>query len=339
MRFKGTVALFIVLIVVGAYVYFTEFHGKEERQKQEESKNNAIQIDAKDITEISLIYPDRTITGNKKAEKQWEITSPATLEADSAEWEQLASGIGRLQRGETVAQDVQDLSPYGLQQPPVKLVAKLKDGKSVGFLIGGDNPKKIGKYAKLVDGNEVFLIAPPSERAFTKTLIDMRNKNLLAQADWQKVDKIEIRRGPENFVLLKTGSDWKRGDGKKLQSDKVSRTLNTLEGEKASDIIDNPKTLSDYGLDKPKLEFILGAGSKEVGRIAFGAVSTTPEGIYVKSSAGAPVMIVSKGAFASLNVNPDDLVDNGEGTTASPAPPGSPPTITPPPVVMQKKGS
>ena len=77
MRFKGTYILLFLFAVIGGYVYFTEYRGKEERQKQEEAKKKVFSIEDKDITEISLIYPDRTITGVKKGEKQWQITSPA----------------------------------------------------------------------------------------------------------------------------------------------------------------------------------------------------------------------------------------------------------------------
>src|SRR6267142_979534 len=106
MKFKGTAALFIVFVVLGAFVYFTEYRGKEERQKQEESKKKAVQVEQKDVNEISLIFPDRTITGVKKGEKQWQITSPAGVEADSDEWESLASNVPKIEREETVAQNV-----------------------------------------------------------------------------------------------------------------------------------------------------------------------------------------------------------------------------------------
>src|ERR1041385_63551 len=100
MKFKSTAALFLVFLVLGGYVYFTEFRGKEERQKQEETKKKVFPVDDKDITEISLIYPDRTITGVKKGEKQWEITSPAGIEADPDEWQQLAADIPKIERGD-----------------------------------------------------------------------------------------------------------------------------------------------------------------------------------------------------------------------------------------------
>src|SRR5437667_9694672 len=149
MRFKGTAALFLVFVVLGGYVYFTEFRGKEERQKQTEAKKKAFPVDEKDITEISLIYPDRTITGMKKGEKQWEITAPAGLEADSDEWQQLASNIPRIERDDTVAQNAPDLTPFALKNPPVKLAAKTKDGKTPEISFGAENHTKPHNYDRL----------------------------------------------------------------------------------------------------------------------------------------------------------------------------------------------
>ncbi len=57
MRFKGTTILFIVFLILGGYVYLAEFRGKDERQKQEESKKKAFQIEDKDNSEINLISP------------------------------------------------------------------------------------------------------------------------------------------------------------------------------------------------------------------------------------------------------------------------------------------
>src|SRR5215813_1418037 len=426
MRFKGTAALFLAFIVLGGYVYFTEFRGKEERQKQEQSKKRVFPVEEKDITEVSLIFPDRTITGVKKAEKQWEITSPTGLEADSDEWEQLASNVPKIEREDTVAQNVQDLAQFGLKDPAVKVAAKTKDGKTLEILFGAENPKKSYNYAKLASGNDVFLSASNWAKSFTKNVSDLRNKKVLefetddidnikivegtkeleAQKsgdDWQlkkpidtkadsneistftssirfarvnsfpeppvdtktagldapairitlhdnkakadrtlligktsstdryyardasrdtifiidkeiadkarrplfdwrdktitkmdreKIDKIEILRGSETLSLLKAGSDWKLADNKKLQWDKVSAMQNTIEFDKAKDIIDNPKSLAQYGLDKPKLEVVLRQGSNELLRIAFGGDSKTPEGVYLKTADNPAVKVV-----------------------------------------------
>ncbi len=443
MRFKGTLVLFLVFAVLGGYVYFTEFRGKEERQKQQEAKKKVFSIEDKDITEISLTYPDRTITGVKKGEKQWQITSPAGLEAEPDEWEQLAANVPKIEREDTVAQNVQDLSQFGLKDPAVKVSAKTKQGKTVEILFGAENPKKTFNYAKLPGGTDVFLSASNWARTFTKTLSDLRNKKVLefeaddidnlkivdgkkeleAQKtgdDWQlkkpletkadaseistftsslrfarvssfpdppvdgktagldppvikitlhdskakadrlllvgktsgtdkyyardasrdaifiidkeipekarrplfdwrdksitkvdreKIDKIEIVRGADTTTLLKAGSEWKLPDNRKLQWDKVSGMLNTLDFEKAKEITDTPKALSTYGLDKPKLEVVLRNGSNELARVGFGNDSKMPEGIYLKTSSGPAVVVVSKDVFDKFNAKTEDLIE------------------------------
>lgn len=456
MRFKGTAALFVVFLGLGVYVYFTEYRGREERQKQEAAKKKLFQFEQKDVAEISLVYPDRTITGVKKGEKQWEITSPAGVEADPDEWEQLASSITSIEREDTVAENAQDLAPFGLKDPPVKVLAKLNDGKQFEIMFGGENPKKTFAYAKLGSANDVFLTGSSSVRTFTKTVSDLRNKKVLdfetddvdsvkitegarelelqksgenwqvkkpvdtkadsgdiatfissirfarvssfpdtpidaktagldppamritlhdgkakadralligktaqtdkyyardasrdavfiidkdiaekarrpvfdwrdktvAKLDRDKVDKIEIQRGAENVSAVKDGADWKAADGKKLQWDKISSMLNAVEFEKAKDIIDAPKSLSTYGLDKPKQEVVFRQGSNEIGRVSFGADSKMPEGIYVKTAESPAVMVVSKDIFDKFNVKAEDLVEStpapAEG--AAPAP-------------------
>jgi hypothetical protein len=443
MRFKSTAVLFLVFVVLGGYVYFTEYRGKEERQKQEQAKKKVFAVEDKDITEISLIYPDRTITGVKKGEKQWQISSPAGVEADSDEFEQLVSNIPKIEREDSVAQNATDLSSFGLKDPPVKVSAKTKDGKTLEILFGAENPKKTFTYAKLPGGNDVFLTAGNWAKTFTKTVSDVRNKKVLefeaddidnlkisegskeleaqkAGEDWQlkkpiettadkseistftssirfarvnsfpdppvdaktagldmpaikitlhdnkakadrtlligktsstdryyardasrdtifiidkeiadkarrplfdwrdkaitkvdrdKIDKIEIQRGAEMITLLKAGSDWKLPDNKKAQWDKASGMLNALDFEKAKDIIDAPKALSTYGLDKPKLEVVLRQGSNELVRVGFGNDSKMPEGIYLKTSTSPAVKVVSKDVFDKFNIKADDVIE------------------------------
>jgi len=443
MRFKSTAIMFVVFAVLGGYVYFKEFRGQEERQKQEETKKRLFSIEEKDITEISIVYPDRTLSAVKKGEKQWQITSPAGIEADSDEWEQLAANVAKIDREDTVAENASDVTAFGLNQPGVKLTAKTKDGKSLEVQFGAENPKKTHNYAKLSSGSDVFLVANNWSKTFTKTVSDVRNKKVLefepddidnvkivegtkeleaqkSGEDWQlkkpidskadpgeissftssvrfarvssfpepavdaktagleppairitlrdgkakadrtlligktaetgryyardasrdmifvidkeivekarkplfdfrdksitkvdrdKIEKIEIQRGTETVSMLKDGTEWKLSDNKKLQWDKVSAMLNGLDFEKAKDVIDSPKALSTYGLDKPRLQVVLRQGANELARISFGAESKMPEGIYLKTADNPSVKVVAKDVFDKFNVKVEELVE------------------------------
>src|ERR1051325_2480172 len=114
MKFKGTTALLAVFLLLGAYVYFAEYRGKEDRQKQQEAKKKAINVNAKDITEISLIFPDHTFAASKKDDK-WQATEPAGIDFDQDEWDVVASNIPRIEREDTVTTQAPDLAQFGLK--------------------------------------------------------------------------------------------------------------------------------------------------------------------------------------------------------------------------------
>lgn len=442
MRFKGTFVLLILFLGLGSYVYFTEIRGREARQQAEEAKKKVFQVEQKDITEISLVYPDRTITGVKKGEKKWEMTSPSGIEADPDEWDLLASYVPKIERDQTVMDNAPDLAEFGLNEPAIKLIAKTSGGQTLEVLFGNENPRKTLNYAKLSNSNEVFLTPNSWATSFTKTVSDLRNKRVLefevddvdmvtlsgggrqvefqkSGEDWQvkkpldtkadkneisaflssirfarasfpdpvpaaqvtglsraavritlhdakakadrvllvgntaeadkyyardtsrdavftidkdipekarrpifdwrdktvvqvdrdRIEEIDIQRGDETSSIRKDGSDWKLADGRKVQADKVSGMLSTLEFEKAKDIIDSPRTLSFYGLDKPRIDVAFKQGSTEMERFAFGGESKDSEGVYIKTSDDPAVRVVSKELFDKFDVKADDLVE------------------------------
>src|ERR1041385_196644 len=138
MRFKGTTALLAIFIVLGAYVYFAEYRGKDKKQTQEEAKKKAIKVDPNDVTEISLVFPDHTITGVRKGEKQWEVTTPPGIEPDQDEWELLATNLPRVEKEDTVTNQPGDLTPFGLKDPGLKVITKTKQGKTIELLFGAE---------------------------------------------------------------------------------------------------------------------------------------------------------------------------------------------------------
>jgi len=148
-RFKGTSVLLLVFVVLGGYVYFTEFRGKEEKAKQEEAKKRLFPGDAKDISELTREYEGRTVSAVRKGDKNWEITTPAGLETDSETWEQMASSFVLIEKDETVNTQKTDLAPYGLDKPVAKVTAKLKSGKSQSVQFGAENPRKTLNYVML----------------------------------------------------------------------------------------------------------------------------------------------------------------------------------------------
>jgi hypothetical protein len=441
-RFRGTIVLLGVFAVLGGYVYFAEYRGHDEREQKKTAAKKLFPTPPKDITGLTLVYPDHRISAVKRDDKHWEITEPQGIDADSEEWEMLASSLGQIEKGDIVAEKP-DLASFGLDKPAIDLTAHLKDGHDVRVLFGAENPKKTDNYAKLGDSSEVFLSPSSWNKTFQKSLTDMRNKSVLDFAveninsvriedgktqielqksgtDWQlkmppglkadnsevsgflssllsaravsftdekidpkstglnppssritlhdgkanadrilslgkspetdkyyardesrpavfiidkeipakvrrpvmdwrdksvahvepeSVDELEIIRGAEKLSLKKQGAEWKLADGRKVQSEKISNALISLEFERASQIVDMPGKPSEYGLDKPRMEVTLRQSGKDILGLKFGNTTRNPEGSYLKVSTSMAVMTVTAGLYDKFNLKADDIIE------------------------------
>ena len=295
MKFKGTLALFLVFVILGGYVYFTEFRGKEERQKQEAAKKKLFSVEDKDITEISLIYPDRTITGVKKGDKQWEITSPSGIEADPDEWQQLASNVPKIEREDTVAQNVQDLGQFGLKDPAVKLAAKTKDGKSLEVLFGAENPKKTYNYAKLPGGNDIFLTGSNWAKSFTKNVSDLRNKKVL-EFETDDIDNVKISEGTKELEVQKSGEDWqlKKPIDTKADASEISTFTSTIRFARVNSFPEAPVDAKTAGLDMPAIKITLHDNKAKADRTLLIGKTSSTDRYYARDAARDTIFIIDK---------------------------------------------
>ena len=436
MRFRGTTILLVVFALLGGYVYFAEFRGREGREQQKAAEKKAVRFEPKDVAELRLTYENTTIVGVRTSESQWEVRDPQGIEPDNDAWNSLVTSISDIQQDDAIASS--DLVQFGLDNPVLEIGLKLSDGQSTLIQFGSENPRKTQSYLKVSENNEVLLTSSKAS-SFRKSLTDLRDKKVLevepdnidsitfekvtlqkteenwvlktpiqagadssevstllgsiqfARAagfaessvdlrqagldppslqlvlhdanaktnrvlllgkeletgkfyakdgsrptifivdnqigdklrrpifDWrdkslvhfdrEKLQEIEIIRSADRLSARKSEENWLFADGRKLQWDKVSSMLNTLEFDKAKDIVDSPRAPSAYGLDKPRLEIVLKSGGPSDLRIIFGANSKVPEGIYLKQSGNQAVVVASTDVYDRFNVKAEDLVE------------------------------
>ena len=295
MRFKGTLVLLIVFAALGGYVYFSDFYHKEEKQKQEESSKKLFGGEAKDIVEITLENDGKTITGARKGEKEWEITSPAGLEADPEAWEQLASSFVDARKGDVVSSQKAELAPYGLDKPGTVVTAKLKSGQTQGVLIGSENPKKTFNYAKRADNDEVFLIGSGESSALKKSLTDLRNKKVL-DFETDNIDAVKISAsGKPDVELQKVGKDWQMKKPVEGQADaaEVMSFLSAIQFSRTSAFADEKVDAKTSGIEAPAVKVTLHDQKASVDRTLVFGKSPEKGKFYAKDSSRPAIFILA----------------------------------------------
>jgi hypothetical protein len=256
MRFKGTFALLLICAGFGAYLYFYEMKSGTDSDAAKQEQSRIWKVDANSVQQIDIVSPEGQITAVRAGEKDWKITVPRPLEADSDEVNRLVTSASDLSRESLLESNAANLATFGLQPPRTTVELKTKDGKQYKILFGINNPTGNSTYATVPGKNEVLLVANYTATSFNKKLDDVRNRSILAfeQSEVQSAD-LETSKG--KVQLVKENDKWAIQGKEKWPADSsaVTSILSDLSAGKVKEFFDgDPSDYVTLGFDKPSAE-------------------------------------------------------------------------------------
>jgi len=265
MRFKGTAVLLLVALGVGAYVYFYEIRGTERRDKAKQEESRIWKVESSSIQEIALTSAassNQRIAATRSGEKEWKITSPRPLDADSEELNRIATSAAEVNRESVVEANAPNLSVFGLEPAQTKLEFKTKDGKEYRIRFGNNNPTGSSTYAALEGKKEVFLVANFLATTFNKKVDDLRNRAVLS-FDQFEARSLDLKSEKGALQLVKDSDRWWLQGKERWAADSsgVNGILGALSNTKLKEFFDeDPEQYATLGFDKPTVEVGLTVG-------------------------------------------------------------------------------
>lgn len=260
---RSFLAMFVVLIGLGAYLYFVEMKrtpGADDDDKHEK----VFAVEADKIDEITVKSATGEPTTLKKTGSDWQIVAPVAASPDGAEVSGLTSNLSTLEMQRVIDENATDLKEYGLAQPRVEVSFKA-DGTQQTLQIGEKTPPGTDLYAKLADQNKVFLISSYLDSTFNKTTFDLRDKAAL-KLDRDKIDALEVVSAGHELRFAKADGEWQMRAPASGRTDTtaVESLIGRLSSAQMKSIAAPEATdLAQYGLDKPVSTVRIGTGSSQ----------------------------------------------------------------------------
>jgi len=257
MKFKTTIILFAVFLVILAFVLFFEYKGKGEKDEEEK----LLALSSEDVQKVTFKKEDETITFQKDEEGEWLITEPLEAKADKYEVDRLAGDFSDLKIERVVEEEPEDLEKYGIPQKEISLWFKDKD-EPVTILVGMENPLDSTFFAKRNDKTKVVLIPGHLKSLMEKSLFDFREKDIF-KFETDDVKSVKLRAKKARWVASKKVEEWffRNPVNALAQSSKIDNILSSLSGLKAKEFVSEEKKKDDvkkYSLDRPEYEITLG---------------------------------------------------------------------------------
>jgi Domain of unknown function (DUF4340) len=310
MQIRNTIIALVLLVIIGGVAYLVS------QRTTTELTTKLFQIKPEDITQVDLKYPDRELEIKRDAHDKWQIVKPIVADADQTVANNLARAIADCEVKKTVEEKAADLKPFGLDKPQVIVtVTTRKKGKLPAIEIGKTTPVGFSAYIKTADKPAVMLTSSAFPPGMEKKVDDLRDRELMAF----KVDdvrKLVIERsGGQTIEVDRSGDKWNIVKPAKYAADptNVRQVLSALANARVADFIsDAPSSVTQYGLEQPRLTVAVYAGKENARQsLLFGYKQSEQgkDGIYVRRGERTPVYTVHPYVMSDVDKSVFELRD------------------------------
>jgi Domain of unknown function (DUF4340) len=188
---RNTALLLLAVLGLGAFLYFYEIGGESARLDAEErGKRLFAGIEPGDVSWIVLRTSDGADARFEQRDGKWQLVAPLAFPADPG-LARMAEALVAITPEKTFEKPQPD-AEYGLDDAKAKIVRFGTAGAEHELRIGATTPVGANVYARTGDSPAVHTIASHRATAFTKSLTDLRDKQIVS-FDPNAIGEVEVR--------------------------------------------------------------------------------------------------------------------------------------------------
>lgn len=262
---RNTIILLILALALGAYVWFYEIEGEQERKAQQEMEEKLVAIPKDSIQTVIINDFDKTFRFEKENDG-WEITEPVKTGADQSAVTSLLSSLTSTKKSRPFSVSLKEKVQFGLNDVLLRLKVIGINGSADSVQLG--QKTSIGEEMYVSKGNQdtVVAVSPISlKNAAQKSLFSWRDKKTV-HFNKDQVRSFNLITRKNTFSFTKEGSDWKIT--KPLEAAAENSTVNAVlskldYGQIKSVEAESATNLSKYKLSKPDYKIELFSGPEQ----------------------------------------------------------------------------
>ena len=287
MKFRTVYVPLIILVVLIAFVIFFERKKPTEEEIAElEKLVFAVSTDEVDVLKLT----GRETVALEKFGEEWRMVEPVETGADVSAIQSILRKFELMRADRVLEEGISDPSEYGLS-PPAATIELASHGMAYSLEVGELNATETSYFARVTGDNRLLLLPKQDVDVFIgKTPYDLRDKRVFTFSE-PSVAGFTVT--TDEAVTIEPDEDgWMMIEPTSTQADKpgVEGLLRTARTLRASEFINHPGDLSDYGLDKPRVRLEINLG--DTSQVLVLGDSTVANTVYGKTSLSSSVFTV-----------------------------------------------
>jgi hypothetical protein len=256
MRPARLIALALVVLGLGAYIYLVERHRPttdELKERQDKLFPTFEQAKAQKV----VVTNSHGRFELAKEKEDWNLVAPLADKANSSAVTSLLSSLAGLKAERTLEAKEVKLADYGLDQPPLSLSVTSEGGAEITLKMGSEMPLGNNRAA-LVGGDKIYLVSKFISTDLDKELAGWRS-NDLAQIYATDVASLTVKDAAARVALAHSGNLWTLTEpiADLAERERADGVISDISAAQIKEFLDAPGDLAVLGLQPPLVEVTL----------------------------------------------------------------------------------
>lgn len=280
-KIKRLLLVVVVLaLLVGTYFVLTKFVIKKDSESKVQKDNVAVsQVGADNIVSFTYKCEDtdnKELTLVKNKDNEWHYSQEETFPINQSYVTKMAESLSNVEAERIIlADEADELSEYGFDNPLVTIDFEEKDGTKHSYYIGNENASTENYYFRMEGDENVYQINADLKVMFMMGLYDLFDMETFPKVEESSFKEIDIKSGDKHLKVksvveddakevmtsddymekeitwyaAKDGEEYKKGNQITLQA--MIDEMTEYYFFRAVDYNVDETGRSKYGLDKP----------------------------------------------------------------------------------------
>ncbi len=210
MRFKGTIFLTLLLILLGFYLYGVEIPNAKKKQEILFKEGKLYNFQLHEISRITIRSPKGEVEfeyfpGHPST--PWRIFHPVETIANQNAAEEIATRIVGLKASRLVEAKPKELKEFGLDPAPYRILVTINQTDTEVIEIGDENLTGTDVYLRKGEGTSLYLVPSSIKTLLNKDLNEWRQREIFPFAP-EDIFKIKISSPRGDLNLNKEEDHW-----------------------------------------------------------------------------------------------------------------------------------
>jgi len=193
-RFKGTIFLSLLLILLGSYLYFIELPGDAIKRSAEIKKAKLFSFEMSEITRVRIRSAKNEIEleyfpGHPS--NPWRIFDPVETVANERAGDEIAAFLTELKASRLVEEKPTNLKDFGLDPPLYTVIITLQKNDTEIVEVGSPNLTGSDVYVRIGEGTSLYLVRAGIKDVLDKDLTGWRRQEIFPYEP-QDISRIQL---------------------------------------------------------------------------------------------------------------------------------------------------